>query len=259
MSKVNSKAGYLLGSFLVFALFVSVVVSAGIGSPILRATPEDVEWVADGVSQYKIIVDADNRPLGHSWTKGIDFRYYLPSAPGYIFSIVSVNPAPANDFFAGYPTNNFNPSFEIIGRRTQNGLQGPLNRTGSVAEIFFTVSPAWSSAANRQTQFVFDTTPGYTFFTAQDGVTEIYPDVFSVPFIIVNPAPTCPADLDDGSATGTPDHGVDINDLLYFLARFEAGDSAGADLDDGSGTGIHDGGVDINDLLYFLQHFEAGC
>lgn len=35
--------------------------------------------------------------------------------------------------------------------------------------------------------------------------------------------PTCPADLDDGTGTGTPDTGVDINDLLYFLEHFEVG------------------------------------
>ncbi len=68
----------------------------------------------------------------------------------------------------------------------------------------------------------------------------------------------CPADLDDGSGTGTPDAGVDINDLLYFLVQFEAG-SEDADLDNGSGTGTPDGGVDINDLLYFLLRFEGGC
>jgi spore coat protein A len=68
----------------------------------------------------------------------------------------------------------------------------------------------------------------------------------------------CPADLDDGLGRGTPDGGVDINDLLYFLAQFQGGEP-GADLDDGSGTGTPDGGVDINDLLYFLDHFEGGC
>ena len=68
----------------------------------------------------------------------------------------------------------------------------------------------------------------------------------------------CPADLDNGSNTGTPDGGVDINDLLYFLSNFELG-ALPADLDNGTGNGIPDGGVDINDLLYFLLHFEAGC
>jgi hypothetical protein len=33
----------------------------------------------------------------------------------------------------------------------------------------------------------------------------------------------CPADIDDGSGTGVPDDGVTIDDLLYYLALFEAG------------------------------------
>jgi hypothetical protein len=68
----------------------------------------------------------------------------------------------------------------------------------------------------------------------------------------------CPADLDNGSNQGTPDGGVDINDLLYFLGAFEAGSPA-ADLDNGSNQGTPDGGIDINDLLFFLARFEAGC
>ncbi len=35
--------------------------------------------------------------------------------------------------------------------------------------------------------------------------------------------PRCPADLDNGSNSGTPDGAVTIDDLLYFLARFELG------------------------------------
>ncbi len=68
----------------------------------------------------------------------------------------------------------------------------------------------------------------------------------------------CQADLDDGTMTGTHDGGVDINDLLYFIAVYEAG-SVAADLDDGSGTGVHDGAVTIDDLLFFLTHYEGGC
>lgn len=69
----------------------------------------------------------------------------------------------------------------------------------------------------------------------------------------------CPADLDDGTGTGVPDNGVDINDLLYFLTQFELGDIS-ADLDDdGQDPTQPDGGVDINDLLFFLAHFEQGC
>ena len=65
----------------------------------------------------------------------------------------------------------------------------------------------------------------------------------------------CPADLSSGTA-GVPDCAVDINDLLYFLGAFEAGN---ADIDNGSGTGALDCATDINDLLFFLVRFEAGC
>ncbi len=68
----------------------------------------------------------------------------------------------------------------------------------------------------------------------------------------------CAADLDDGSGTGTPDGGVDINDLLYFLTVFESG-TDGADLSSSDFPGISDAGVDISDLLFFLEHFESGC
>jgi hypothetical protein len=74
---------------------------------------------------------------------------------------------------------------------------------------------------------------------------------------IRNPIP-CIADLDDGSGTGTPDAGVTVDDLLYFLHTFEQG-SLAADVDDGSGTGTPDAGVTIDDLHYFILRFAQGC
>jgi hypothetical protein len=68
----------------------------------------------------------------------------------------------------------------------------------------------------------------------------------------------CPSDVDDGSGSGSPDGGVTIEDLLYYLFIFEIGVEL-ADLDDGSGSGTPDGGVTIEDLLYFLLRFEGGC
>jgi hypothetical protein len=72
------------------------------------------------------------------------------------------------------------------------------------------------------------------------------------------PAPQCVADTDNGTGSGTPDGGVTIDDLLYYLAVYEAG-AARADVDNGSNTGTPDGGVTIDDLLYFLLRYEAGC
>jgi len=69
----------------------------------------------------------------------------------------------------------------------------------------------------------------------------------------------CPADLSNSSGTASADGSVDINDLLFFLAAFEAGSIAEADVDDGAGSGVPDGSVDVNDLLFFLARFEGGC
>jgi len=68
----------------------------------------------------------------------------------------------------------------------------------------------------------------------------------------------CFADLDGGSSSGIPDGAVTIDDLLFFLVGFEAGDGT-VDLDDGTNTGVQDGAVTIDDLLFFLVRFEAGC
>jgi len=43
------------------------------------------------------------------------------------------------------------------------------------------------------------------------------------------------------------------------LATLAVNNPCPADLDNGTGAGTPDGGVDINDLLYFLEHFESGC
>jgi hypothetical protein len=68
----------------------------------------------------------------------------------------------------------------------------------------------------------------------------------------------CVADFDDGNATGTPDGGVGIEDLLWYLDLYDQGLIC-ADVDDGNGLGVQDGGVGIEDLLYFLFRYDAGC
>jgi probable HAF family extracellular repeat protein len=68
----------------------------------------------------------------------------------------------------------------------------------------------------------------------------------------------CAADLDDGTGTGTLDGGVTLDDLVYFISRYAAGDNR-CDLDDGAGFGNPDGGVTLDDLLFFLSRFSLGC
>ncbi len=68
----------------------------------------------------------------------------------------------------------------------------------------------------------------------------------------------CPSDMDDGTGSGSPDGGVTIDDLLYFLDRYAEG-SVAVDLDDGTWSGTPDGGVTIDDLLFFLTRYAEGC
>jgi hypothetical protein len=76
---------------------------------------------------------------------------------------------------------------------------------------------------------------------------------------LLNPCgPQCVADMDDGSGLGLQDGGVGIEDLLYYLGEYDAGNLR-ADVDDGNGNGIPDGGVGIEDLLYYLLRYDAGC
>lgn len=77
-------------------------------------------------------------------------------------------------------------------------------------------------------------------------------------FVLGQSETRCPADLDDGSGTGTPDGGVTLEDLLYYIDLYDSG-STSADLDNGTSTGTPDGGVTIEDLLYFLLRFDSGC
>lgn len=72
------------------------------------------------------------------------------------------------------------------------------------------------------------------------------------------PGFACPADVDDGSGTGTRDRGVTVDDVIYYMSAYEQG-ALDADLDDGNGGGLQDGGVTVEDLLFFLLHYEMGC
>ncbi len=69
---------------------------------------------------------------------------------------------------------------------------------------------------------------------------------------------TCPSDVDNGSGSGTPDGGVTIDDLLYYISLFRSGNAA-SDMDNGSGTGTPDGGTTIDDLLFYLDRYRTGC
>lgn len=69
---------------------------------------------------------------------------------------------------------------------------------------------------------------------------------------------SCVSDFDDGSGTGTPMAAPPSTTSSTTSPSSRPG-RACADVDDGSGTNTLDGGVTIDDLLYYLQRFELGC
>jgi hypothetical protein len=68
----------------------------------------------------------------------------------------------------------------------------------------------------------------------------------------------CAADMDNGSAAGTRDGAVGIEDLVYYLGLYGDGDVR-ADVDDGSNTGTRDNAVTGDDLVYFAARYLLGC
>jgi hypothetical protein len=156
--------------------------------------------------------------------------------------------------YADHPRNLWNQIH--LEHRMQN-LRDP---SGEPVTVFllnngvFTIQPADEISVEVLTSDTPDALAGLTV-TASD----TQGGRFSIRSLSTSPLTvTCTADVDDGSGTGSPDGGVTIDDLLYYLAIFEAGELA-ADVDDGSGTGALDGGVTIDDLLYYLLRFESGC
>ncbi len=138
-------------------------------------------------------------------------------------------------------------------------LVGPLNGPTAISALAYN--------ADTHTMYLMENSDSltpklYTVNLATGAATFVAQTVPGNFIGLVHVTTTCPtgcvADFDDGSGTGTPDGGVTIDDLIYYLGLFEAGD-VDADVDDGSGTGTHDGGVTIDDLIYYLTRFEAGC
>ncbi len=226
-------------------------------------------WASDGrvqamvVNQYSVrgtvVVSQASVPIGQTahvalTFDGVTLRLYvngvLDQAVPYGFTGVDYVGATAINLGAfqqgpGYTFNRF------TGQLDEVALWGRALDAGEVASLAGCSSPARVGGLLAYYPF---TNASLADASGRAHDAQAQGDVaFNAPLHAV-----CPVDLDDGSGAGTCDAGVDINDLLFFLAGYEAGDAA-IDLDNGSGDGIPDGGVDINDLLFFLTHYEAGC
>jgi hypothetical protein len=129
-------------------------------------------------------------------------------------------------------------STDASGRVSITGLDTAIgNLTAASVSLAFTPSGVCDPAQALLTLPVADPLGGVLNWTASQG---------------------CMADIGSIGNNEGPDGGVTIDDLLMFLANYDAG-AAIADLDDGSGAGRPDGGVTVEDLSYFLMRLAAGC
>lgn len=181
----------------------------------------------------------------------VEFRDFNPEGSDYPWTSVWVNIGS----FTGEaePWRTFSVDIADPTSATLPAGWGGTGAESALGEPMLPVGRTFASVMASVDQVVFTTmVPGF-FYAASD--FDCRADNIKIEPI---GSTACAADLDDGTGTGTPDDGVDINDLLYFLVQFEGG-SVAVDLDNGTMTGTPDGGVDINDLLFFLVRFEEGC
>ncbi len=148
--------------------------------------------------------------------------------------------------------------FEAVGPMAANVRAAMVDETGAVVGSVVTVDTNFASKTRLSAAATADGSMALVYGEASAGDLDIRSLRMNPDGSLGVSVPTCVADVDDGTGTGTPDGGVTIDDLLYYLSIFNLG-QVSADVDDGTGTGTPDGGVTIDDLLYYLARFNAGC
>ncbi len=171
--------------------------------------------------------------------------------------VITINPAPNAP-----PTADAGPDITVTDMDNSGAESVTLDASasfdtdGTIVEYTFAEGPTVLAQGPSATANIAFPVGVHTItLTVTDDDTATDTDTLTV---TVNPAPACVADVDDGTGSGTPDGGVTVDDLLYYLTIYGQGALA-ADVDDGSATGTPDGGVTVDDLLYFLTRFNAGC
>ncbi|MGD9789499.1 MAG: GC-type dockerin domain-anchored protein [Phycisphaerales bacterium] len=181
----------------------------------------------------------------------------LSPIPGYN------NDDTATSLFSSTLTRTFQPGRYIIAATDYNlmcNLPSPLDEPGRGETVLDFADAFLASDAEGEVTVNVVVREGGTGGAIVSTNSYSQSSPFGIVFIdmIVAGGGGCVADVDDGSGTGVADGAVTIDDLLYYLGLFQAG-NAGADVDDGTGTGATDGAVTIDDLLYFVERFQAGC
>lgn len=126
------------------------------------------------------------------------------SAPSFSPQPLSQVVPPGGGFILGCGASG---EFPVTLQWRKNGVDIP-GATGTTYSVY----PA--SAANAGV---------YTVLTNYTNANATCPVTSDAATITLRATASCITDVDDGSGTGTPDGGTTIDDLLYFLQRFEIG------------------------------------
>lgn len=212
--------------------------------PILSIVPERTVWIADGVTQYRVTLAADNRPMNGEVTRAVQAQVTPLAVNGYQFRLVAVVIRPPNDFFAGFNMDEFaiwDANGGLFGRITFGG--GPANTVGNFIYLWFTVEPTVAHAPPIESVVIpLNDDPSFTYFIRGDGKTIVSPHLSHISFVV---------SICSGDANG--DNAVNFADLNIVLGQFgQSGAGLQGDLDG-------DGAVDFADLNLVLSNFGVVC
>ncbi len=138
MDRVNQRILFNSVTILVAIVLAVNFVSA---DALIKTVPNETKWLADGTTQYKVKVLADNTGLGGNKTRGTDFRF--ENTPNFDFVSGSNIKPTTNDFFEGFTMLSFanfvSQPGVLSSRATEDPNAGPANKSGFVGEYNFTV------------------------------------------------------------------------------------------------------------------------
>jgi len=246
---VKSKGKGLVLS-LVFAIsFIFAISTVSAGFVTITTIPEQTEWIADGVTEYRLDVYADNTALYPEETRRGEWQIWPEEGLTFVRSEL---PSPANDFFGGFNMDflfNFvDNSSDLSGRLTENARRtepfgngpGPSNKTGILGSYYFTVNPntPLGELKIHVVQPIFGGSDGAQNNGGQEGI--IYNHPIIVPEVTNTPLPG-DADLDDD---------VDLDDFIILKNNFGR---SGVTQAEGDFTG--DGNVDLDDFIILKNNF----
>jgi hypothetical protein len=122
------------------ALALLLALTAGVvNAAMIKTMPATTNWIADGVTEYKLYIYVDNTGLNDEPTDGVQWK--LVDTQGMQYVAGSSGAPGIEDFFVGVPAmyEIFNDPLETSGRMTDEIGAGPVDYQGYVGMYKFKV------------------------------------------------------------------------------------------------------------------------